>query len=105
MCYDHVGHGFFLEDGNEEGNLLQGNLGLGTKAGSGKLVHSDAIKAPTGERGRRHTVCTAEVAADALSDPRVCVSGRLCVSLCDPGTSCRWCLASSATHAVLWACD
>ncbi len=50
VCYDHVGHGFFLEDGNEEGNLLRGNLGLGTKAGSGALVHSDAISVPTGEQ-------------------------------------------------------
>ena len=52
MCYDHMGHGFFIEDGAEEGNVLAHNLGLGTKAGSGKLVPSDAIGNTTGG-GRR----------------------------------------------------
>jgi len=28
VCYDHQGHGYFLEDGAESGNHLQGNLGL-----------------------------------------------------------------------------
>ena len=28
VCYNHLGHGYFLEDGDEEGNLIQGNLGL-----------------------------------------------------------------------------
>ena len=28
VCFDHVGHGFFLEDGVEEGNVFAGNLGL-----------------------------------------------------------------------------
>jgi hypothetical protein len=32
VCYDHVGHGFFLEDGAETDNIISGNLGLGTKA-------------------------------------------------------------------------
>lgn len=31
VCYDHLGHGYFLEDGAESGNLIAGNLGLGTK--------------------------------------------------------------------------
>jgi hypothetical protein len=30
VCYDHLGHGYFLEDGRETGNLVAGNLGLGT---------------------------------------------------------------------------
>ena len=30
VCYDHLGHGYFLEDGAETGNLVAGNLGLGT---------------------------------------------------------------------------
>ena len=30
VCYDHLGHGYFLEDGAETGNLIAGNLGLGT---------------------------------------------------------------------------
>ena len=40
VCYDHVGHGYFLEDGAESGNVLAGNLGLGTRttaAGEGVL--------------------------------------------------------------------
>jgi len=32
VCYDHVGHGFFLEDGAETRNVLEGNLGLRTRA-------------------------------------------------------------------------
>jgi cell migration-inducing and hyaluronan-binding protein len=28
VCYDHSGHGYFLEDGAESGNTLAGNLGL-----------------------------------------------------------------------------
>ncbi len=31
VCYDHLGHGYFLEDGAETGNLIAGNLGLGTR--------------------------------------------------------------------------
>ncbi len=40
VCYDHLGHGYFLEDGGETGNLIAGNLGLGTHstaAGEGVL--------------------------------------------------------------------
>lgn len=28
VCYDHLGHGYFLEDGAESGNTLERNLGL-----------------------------------------------------------------------------
>ena len=31
VCYDHLGHGYFLEDGAEHDNLLEGNLGLLTR--------------------------------------------------------------------------
>lgn len=40
VCHDHLGHGYFLEDGNETGNVIAGNLGLGTHvtaAGEGVL--------------------------------------------------------------------
>jgi len=30
VCFDHIGHGYFLEDGVEVGNVLAYNLGLGT---------------------------------------------------------------------------
>jgi hypothetical protein len=32
VCHDHLGHGYFLEDGAETGNTISGNLGLGTQA-------------------------------------------------------------------------
>jgi hypothetical protein len=28
VCYNHLGHGYFLEDGNEQGNTIKGNLGI-----------------------------------------------------------------------------
>jgi len=31
VCYDHLGHGYFLEDGGERGNVFRENLGLSTK--------------------------------------------------------------------------
>jgi len=34
VCYDHEGHGFFLEDGIEHGNVLAGNLGMRTRTPS-----------------------------------------------------------------------
>lgn len=43
VCFDHFGHGFFFEQGNEVGNALVHNLGLKSKrvpAGKG-LLHSD----------------------------------------------------------------
>ena len=40
--YNTLGHCFFLEDGNEERNILRHNLGLVTKAGM--LLPSDRDK-------------------------------------------------------------
>jgi hypothetical protein len=44
-CTDHMGHGFFLEDGAEVGNTIDGNLGITTRSGSSKLVISDEFGA------------------------------------------------------------
>jgi cell migration-inducing and hyaluronan-binding protein len=43
VCYDHAGHGYFLEDGAETGNLMEGNLGLTSRdPGAGiRLLPSD----------------------------------------------------------------
>jgi cell migration-inducing and hyaluronan-binding protein len=41
VCYDNVGHAFFLEDGAEHDNLISGNLGLGTKANEAGLLPTD----------------------------------------------------------------
>ena len=42
-CYDHLGHGFFLEDGEETKNVLEGNLGFRTRepAEGDRLLPSD----------------------------------------------------------------
>ncbi len=38
-CHDHIGHGFFLEDGAESGNTISGNLVMTTRApASGEAV-------------------------------------------------------------------
>jgi cell surface hyaluronidase len=45
VCYDNLGHGYFLEDGSETGNLLAGNLGLGTHATTEGVLPTDASAA------------------------------------------------------------
>ena len=41
VCYDHVGHGIFLEDGIETDNVITNNLGLGTLSVENGLLPSD----------------------------------------------------------------
>lgn len=41
VCYDHIGHGFFLEDGAETDNVITGNLGLGTRETENGLLPTD----------------------------------------------------------------
>lgn len=44
VCYDHLGHGYFLEDGSESGNNFERNLGLTSRvpALAVRLIPSDA---------------------------------------------------------------
>lgn len=37
-CVDHVGHGYFLEDGAEQGNVLVHNLSMGARAAKEELA-------------------------------------------------------------------
>jgi cell migration-inducing and hyaluronan-binding protein len=41
VCFDHVGHGFFLEDGAETDNVFRGNLGFRTRRAKNPLLPSD----------------------------------------------------------------
>ncbi|XP_045197941.2 cell surface hyaluronidase-like [Mercenaria mercenaria] len=41
VCYDHIGHGYFLEDGSEKGTLFDGNLAVGARRGSTDLEPTD----------------------------------------------------------------
>jgi cell migration-inducing and hyaluronan-binding protein len=41
VCHDHLGHGYFLEDGAETGNLIAGNLGLGTQSTNEGVLPTD----------------------------------------------------------------
>lgn len=41
VCFDHAGHGFFLEDGIETGNVFAGNLGFGTRKVENGLLPTD----------------------------------------------------------------
>ena len=41
VCFEHVGHGYFLEDGAETDNVISGNLGLGTKSIENGLLPTD----------------------------------------------------------------
>ena len=47
VCYDHLGHGYFLEDGAESGNTLERNLGLLSRvpAMAMRILPSDATPA------------------------------------------------------------
>lgn len=47
VCYDHTGHGYFLEDGAETGNTFIGNLGLVSRIpqGADRFLPSDATPA------------------------------------------------------------
>ncbi len=47
VCYDHLGHGYFFEDGAESGNTLEGNLGLSARipALAQRILASDATPA------------------------------------------------------------
>ena len=47
VCYDHAGHGYFLEDGIETGNTFSGNLGVLTKVPplGKRLLPTDATPA------------------------------------------------------------
>ncbi len=48
VCYDHLGHGYFLEDGAETGNLIAGNLGVRTRnAATGEGVLPTDSRAAT----------------------------------------------------------
>ncbi len=48
VCYDNLGHGYFLEDGAETGNLIAGNLGVRTrKTADGEGVLPTDTKAAT----------------------------------------------------------
>ncbi|ESO97675.1 hypothetical protein LOTGIDRAFT_228278 [Lottia gigantea] len=38
VCFDHIGHGYFLEDSAEIRNVLDGNLGVGTRFGTQLLT-------------------------------------------------------------------
>jgi hypothetical protein len=42
VCYDHIGHGYFLEDGIEHDNVIEGNLGLGTHETDEGLLPTDS---------------------------------------------------------------
>ncbi|MGH2808997.1 MAG: G8 domain-containing protein [Actinomycetota bacterium] len=41
VCFDHVGHGFFMEDGAEHDNVFADNLGFGTRENEDGLLPSD----------------------------------------------------------------
>lgn len=41
VCYDHLGHGFFMEDGAETDNVFINNLGLGTRENPDGLLRTD----------------------------------------------------------------
>jgi cell migration-inducing and hyaluronan-binding protein len=41
VCFDHVGHGFFLEDGAEQDNVFANNLGFGTREIEKGLLPTD----------------------------------------------------------------
>ncbi|MCE7992310.1 MAG: T9SS type A sorting domain-containing protein [Roseivirga sp.] len=48
VFFDHIGHGIFFEEGNEEGNKILGNLVIGSKRpSSGEAMSSHALDGET----------------------------------------------------------
>jgi len=41
VCYRHMGHGYFLEDGAEEDTVFDGNLAVSTLRGTGNVEPMD----------------------------------------------------------------
>lgn len=51
VCYDHYGHGFFLEDGDEVNNIIRKNLGmLSRKPLKGRHLLESDINVSSGDR-------------------------------------------------------
>ena len=54
VCYDHLGHGYFMEDGAESGNHLERNLGLvPTPTTADRLLPSDDAGHLLGHQSRQ----------------------------------------------------
>jgi G8 domain len=52
VCYNHLGHGYFLEDGTEQGNTLKGNLGVLTvKPKAGEEILASDVELKVASRG------------------------------------------------------
>jgi hypothetical protein len=52
VCYNHLGHGYFLEDGTEQGNTLRNNLGvLSVKPKAGEAVLASDTEVANASRG------------------------------------------------------
>jgi hypothetical protein len=52
VCYNHLGHGYFLEDGTEQGNTIKGNLGILTvKPKAGEEVLPSDVEIEVASRG------------------------------------------------------
>lgn len=43
VCYDFIGHGYFMEDGSEKGTLFDGNLAAGARRGTQFLEPTDNL--------------------------------------------------------------
>jgi hypothetical protein len=43
VCYNHMGHGYFLEDGGEMENVFDGNLAMSTRKATGRLEPVDSM--------------------------------------------------------------
>ena len=74
VCHDHLGHGYFLEDGAETGNLIAGNLGLGTSI-AGRRRRSRPTTAPPPSGSPTPTIPCAGTPQPA---PRASASGMRC---------------------------
>ncbi|XP_053373073.1 cell migration-inducing and hyaluronan-binding protein-like [Mercenaria mercenaria] len=44
FCYNHMGHGYFLEDGGEMNNVFDGNLAMTTRTATGSLEPVDKFR-------------------------------------------------------------
>ncbi len=72
VCYDFRGHGYFLEDGNETGNIIRNNIGMWAR-----LPHASKILLASDDRAQTTDMRFPATAVFWISHPQNTVTGNI----------------------------